>query len=35
VDHLATLAGLADLHARGVLTDSEFAAKKAEILARI
>ncbi|MET0743316.1 MAG: SHOCT domain-containing protein [Microvirga sp.] len=35
VDHMATLAGLADLHARGVLTDSEFAAKKAEILARI
>jgi hypothetical protein len=35
VDHMATLSGLADLHARGVLTDSEFAAKKAEILARI
>jgi hypothetical protein len=35
LDHMSTLSGLADLHARGVLTDSEFAAKKAEILARI
>ncbi len=32
---LATLKKLGDLHAAGILTDEEFAAKKAEILAQI
>jgi hypothetical protein len=32
-DRLAELDRLADMHARGVITDAEFAAKKAEILA--
>jgi Short C-terminal domain len=32
---LATLERLAELHQKGVLTDAEFAAKKAELLARI
>jgi hypothetical protein len=32
---LATLERLADLHARGVLTDREFSDKKAELLARL
>ncbi|MBL7492925.1 SHOCT domain-containing protein [Frankia sp. AgB1.9] len=32
---LATLDRLGDLHQRGVLTDEEFAAKKAELLARL
>jgi len=32
---LATIERLADLHARGVLTDSEFSTKKAELLARL
>ena len=31
----ATLERLAELHKNGVLTDEEFAAKKAELLARI
>jgi hypothetical protein len=31
----ATLERLAGLHKNGVLTDEEFAAKKAELLARI
>lgn len=34
-DVLATIDRLAGLHARGVLTDVEFAAKKAELLARL
>lgn len=34
-DVLDTLEKLAGLHARGVLTDAEFAAKKAELLARL
>ncbi|MBL7523611.1 SHOCT domain-containing protein [Frankia sp. CNm7] len=32
---LATLDRLGDLHQRGILTDEEFAAKKAELLARL
>jgi hypothetical protein len=32
---LATLDRLGDLHQRGVLTDEEFAAKKAELLSRL
>jgi hypothetical protein len=32
---LETLEGLAALHAKGVVTDDEFAAKKAELLARL
>ncbi|WP_419544798.1 SHOCT domain-containing protein [Methylobacterium oryzae] len=32
---LATIERLADLHARGVLTDAEFATKKTELLARL
>ena len=32
---LATIERLADLHARGVLTEAEFATKKAELLARL
>ena len=32
---LATIERLSDLHQRGVLTDDEFAAKKAELLARL
>jgi hypothetical protein len=32
---LATLDRLGDLHRRGVLTDEEFAAKKAELLSRL
>jgi hypothetical protein len=32
---LATLERLAELHQKGVLTDAGFAAKKAELLARI
>lgn len=35
VDHAGSLGKLAELHAQGVLTDDEFAAKKAEILARM
>jgi len=34
-DIFATLERLAELHKKGVLTDGEFAAKKAELLARI
>jgi hypothetical protein len=34
-DPLATIERLADLHAKGVLTAEEFAAKKAELLARV
>ena len=34
-DVLATLERLAELHARGVLTEQEFSAKKAELLARL
>lgn len=34
-DVLATIERLADLHARGVLTEAEFATKKAELLARL
>lgn len=34
-DVLATIERLADLHARGVLTEQEFSAKKAELLARL
>ncbi|XYD06572.1 SHOCT domain-containing protein [Methylobacterium sp. NMS12] len=34
-DVLATIERLAELHARGVLTDAEFATKKAELLARL
>ena len=30
-----SLGRLADLHARGVITDAEFEAKKAELLGRI
>lgn len=32
---LATIERMADLHARGVLTEQEFSAKKAELLARL
>jgi hypothetical protein len=32
---LTTIARLAELHARGVLTDQEFSTKKAELLARL
>ena len=32
---LAALERLGDLHQRGVLTDEEFAAKKAELLSRL
>jgi hypothetical protein len=32
---LATLERLGELHQRGILTDAEFAAKKAELLARL
>jgi hypothetical protein len=32
---LATIDRLGDLHQRGVLSDDEFAAKKAELLARL
>lgn len=34
-DPLAAIAGLAELHAKGVLTAEEFASKKAELLARL
>jgi len=34
-DILATIESLAGLHQRGILTDDEFAAKKAELLARL
>jgi hypothetical protein len=34
-DAAARLERLADLHARGVITDAEFEAKKAELLGRI
>lgn len=34
-DFAAVIEKLADLHARGLLTDEEFGAKKAEILARL
>lgn len=34
-DHLAQLEKLSELHQRGILTNEEFAAKKAEILARM
>ncbi len=34
-DAAASLERLADLHARGVITDAEFEAKKAELLGRI
>ncbi|GEO18224.1 hypothetical protein MAE02_59200 [Microvirga aerophila] len=34
-DVLATLERLAELHEKGVLTDKEFLAKKAELLTRI
>ncbi len=33
VDHVTQLQGLADLKAQGILTDAEFAAEKAKILA--
>jgi hypothetical protein len=32
---LATIERLAELHARGVLTEREFSDKKAELLARL
>ncbi|MFC6739463.1 SHOCT domain-containing protein [Methylobacterium tardum] len=32
---LTTIDRLAELHARGVLTDQEFSTKKAELLARL
>jgi hypothetical protein len=32
---LVALGRLGDLHQRGVLTDEEFAAKKAELLSRL
>lgn len=35
VDPFVALEKLADLHARGVVSDSEFAAKKTELLGRI
>jgi len=34
-DVLATLERLAELHRKGVLTDQEFTAKKAELLGRL
>ena len=34
-DVFAALERLAELHKKGVLTDEEFSAKKAELLARI
>ena len=34
-DVAASLDRLADLHTRGVITDAEFEAKKAELLGRI
>jgi hypothetical protein len=34
-DTLAAIEGLATLHARGILTDAEFSAKKAELLGRL
>lgn len=34
-DHVGTLERLAELHEKGILTDDEFRAKKAEILARL
>ncbi|WP_431271109.1 SHOCT domain-containing protein [Dankookia sp. P2] len=34
-DVLATIEKLADLRARGILTDEEFSAKKAELLGRL
>ena len=34
-DILATIERLAELHARGVLTEQEFAQKKGELLARL
>lgn len=34
-DHAAALTQLAQLHQQGILTDEEFAAKKAELLSRI
>ena len=34
-DTIAAIEGLAGLHARGILTDAEFSAKKAELLGRL
>jgi hypothetical protein len=34
-DIIATISKLADLHAKGILSDTEFAAKKTELLARL
>jgi Short C-terminal domain len=34
-DAIAAIEGLAGLHARGILTDAEFSAKKAELLGRL
>jgi hypothetical protein len=34
-DTIAAIEGLAGLHARGILTDAEFSAKKAELLSRL
>ena len=35
VDILATIEKLADLHSKGILSDAEFATKKAQLLARL
>ena len=34
-DVIAAIEKLADLHSRGILTDAEFAAKKADLLERL
>jgi Short C-terminal domain len=34
-DILTSIERLAELHARGILTDAEFSAKKAELLGRL
>jgi phosphotransferase system glucose/maltose/N-acetylglucosamine-specific IIC component len=34
-DHVAVLSSLSDLHDRGVLSDDEYATKKADVLARV
>jgi hypothetical protein len=35
VDILAAIERMAELHARGVLTEAEFSSKKAELLGRL
>jgi hypothetical protein len=35
VDILAAIERMAELHARGILTEAEFSAKKAELLGRL